>query len=105
METASLFLERDCHIFPFTRESSLDGIAFDTSFLSIKCLSEYITDIVGSLPDSSTFFWGQILESLEDDREFTSFSEDGVFVLDKRLFCLERRQMFEGGGLKLLEFL
>jgi hypothetical protein len=88
METSSLLPDWNSHIFPFSLETSLDGIVFYTRALCIKSLTEYITDIVGSLPDSSTFFWCEILQSLEDDGELACFPEDGVFVLDKRLFCL-----------------
>jgi hypothetical protein len=105
MEASSIACERYGHIFPLSLESCFDELAFYTVFLSIKCLSEYITDIVRCLTDSSTFLWTEILESLQDKSEFTIFSKYRVLVLYQCLFCLESRKVFEGLGLELLEFL
>jgi len=89
MEASGMTSERDGHILPFTRKTSFYEIIFDSLFFGVKCLVQDITDSICCLADSTTFFGREILESLEDNSEFTSLSEDGVLILYKRLFSLE----------------
>lgn len=90
-------------IFPFARKSSCDIGSLDRFALVVECQSDRITDFIGSLSDRSFLFIREIFESLEYHSEFSGFSEDRIFVLDKRLFCGNIRKSGECAGFEGVE--
>jgi hypothetical protein len=86
MEGSLLSLERYGDIFFFALESCIYEIFFDPESLHFERISDDVSRLIGCLADTPTFFWREILESLEYCSEFARLTEYLIAIVDESSF-------------------